>query len=439
MANILLGVSGAVAAYKALEFVRLATGAGHSVRAIQTRSSVRFVGRASFEGLTGAPSLSGAFELDPARGAFPGEQLPLRDPIAHLELAGKAHVYIVAPASANTLARLAHGHADDMLSCVALAASCPLLLAPAMNDRMYAHPATQANLQLLRARGAIVLEPSSGRLASAGEQGLGRMQEPQALLAACERELAEQPRAGRRSQPPAGDGASQLTAADPARTRDFEGLRVLVTAGGTREPIDSVRFVGNSSSGRMGIALAEAARARGAEVTVLAANVSLAPLEGVAWQQAPTAERMCAACERELPRCDVLLMAAAVADFRPAASFDGKLKKHEHERLALDLEPTVDVLSRVSQLRRSGQTLVGFAAEHGDRGIEEARRKLRVKGLDAVVLNDVSRSDIGFDSDSNEVVIVASGLELAVARASKRTIAEAILDAVVRLRSAATA
>ncbi|MHB2000360.1 MAG: bifunctional phosphopantothenoylcysteine decarboxylase/phosphopantothenate synthase [Solirubrobacteraceae bacterium] len=447
MANILLGVSGGIAAYKALELVRLATGAGHSVRVIQTRASTRFVGPASFEGLTGAPVLAGGLELDPARGAFPGEQLLRHDPIAHLELARKADVYLIAPASANTIAKLAHGFASDMLSSAALAADCPLLLAPAMNDRMYAHAATQANLRLLRERGTIVLDPGSGRLASAGEHGIGRMQEPRELLAACERALAGSA-AGPTSdldgtlvaeEPLPGRSASDPDAApEPQGAADWEGLRVLVTAGGTREPIDGVRFVGNSSSGRMGLALAQAARDRGASVTVIAANVALSRPDGVAWQQAPTAEQMRLACERELPRCDVLLMAAAVADFRPAAPVEGKIKKGGRQRLCLELEPTADVLSGLAQRRGPGQTLVGFAAEHGEGAIEEARRKLRDKRIDAIVLNDVSRGDIGFESDSNEVVIVGADFELAVAKAAKRAIAEAVLDAVMRLRAAAT-
>jgi phosphopantothenoylcysteine decarboxylase/phosphopantothenate--cysteine ligase len=435
MANILLGVSGSIAAYKALEFVRLASGAGHAVRVIQTRASVRFVGPASFEGLTGAPVLSDALELDPARGAFPGEAPPSHDPIAHLELVAKADLYLVAPASANTLAKLAHGFAGDLLSSAALAADCPLLLAPAMNSRMYEHPATQANLELLRAHGTLVLEPGSGRLASAGERGVGRMQEPQALLAACERALASGSPAslGHRSS-----DASSSSVDDAGSGRgeaDLAGLRVLVTAGGTREPIDSVRFIGNSSSGRMGLALAQAAHERGASVTVLAANVALPLPEGVSFQQAPTAEAMRLACERELPCCDVLLMAAAIADFRPVARVEGKIKKRARARLELELEPTADILSGLSQVRTPGQTLVGFAAEHGDGAIEEARRKLSAKGLDAVVLNDVSRSDIGFEAESNEVVIVADDFELAIAKAPKRAIADAILDAVVRLRT----
>ncbi|HEY1688342.1 MAG TPA: bifunctional phosphopantothenoylcysteine decarboxylase/phosphopantothenate--cysteine ligase CoaBC [Solirubrobacteraceae bacterium] len=426
MANILLGVSGGIAAYKALELVRLATAAGHSLRVIQTPASKRFVGAASFEALTGAPVLSGEFERDPARGAFPGEPLPAHDPIGHLELARKADLYLIAPASANTIAKLAHGFAEDMLSGAALAATCPLLVAPAMNNHMYEHPATQANLRLLRERGVEVLEPGEGRLASAGEQGVGRLQEPAALLAACESALR-------------GAAASALDGGPVGAhaAAPWRGLRVLVTAGGTREPIDSVRFIGNSSSGRMGLALAEAAAARGAEVTVIAANVQLPRPAGVAWRQAGSAAEMQAACEQEMPACDVLLMAAAVADFRPAKAVAGKIKKQEREHLALELEPTADVLSGLAAMRSPAQTLIGFAAEHGQDAVGEARRKLAGKRVDAIVLNDVSRQDIGFDAKENEVTIVAADFELAVPKASKREIAEAILDAAQRLREQA--
>ncbi len=209
---------------------------------------------------------------------------------------------------------------------------------------------------------------------------------------------------------------------------------MLVTAGGTREPIDSVRFVGNSSSGRMGLALARAARGRGAEVTVIASNVALSRPDGVRWLEAPSAADVQALCERELPACDVLLMAAAVADFRPAAPADGKLKKAGRERLELELEPTPDVLSGLAAQRRAGQTLVGFAAEHGAGAVEYGRGKLRDKRLDAVVVNDVARADIGFESERNEVTIVTAKDERHVAIAAKEHVAEEILDAVQRLR-----
>jgi phosphopantothenoylcysteine decarboxylase/phosphopantothenate--cysteine ligase len=254
MARILLGVSGGIAAYKALELVRLATAAGHAVRAIQTPASQRFVGTASFAALTGAPVLSDEFERDPARGAFPGQAPPEHDPLSHLELVRNADIFVVAPASANTVAKLAAGLADNLLTSAALAATCPLLVAPAMNNHMWEHPATQANVALLRARGVTVLEPGSGRLASKGEEGAGRMPEPAALLEAI--------------------GALTRPAAT-APLPELVGLRVLVTAGGTREPIDAVRFVGNRSSGRMGFALASEAAALGAAVTVVAANVAL--------------------------------------------------------------------------------------------------------------------------------------------------------------------
>ncbi len=431
MPRILLGVSGGIAAYKALEFVRLATAAGHAVRVVQTPASCRFVGRASFAALTGAPVLVGEFERDPARGAFPDQQPPAHDPLSHLELVGNADLYLIAPASANTIAKLACGLADNLLSSAALAATCPLVVAPAMNNHMYEHPAVRANLDTLRARGVHVVEPDSGRLASQGEEGVGRLPAPALLLARCEALLAEAERVSPQSVPVSAEAGRHAPAARiPVSTSAWRGLRVLVTAGGTREPIDSVRFVGNSSSGRMGLALAEAARARGAEVTVIAANVSLPRPQGVSWQEVGTAAQMGEACEQEFPRCDVLLMAAAVADYRPSEPADGKIKKSPHP-LRLELEPTTDVLSALQ--RSPGQIVVGFAAEHGDQAVERGRVKLKAKQLDAVVINDISRPDIGFESDSNEVTIVTDAGEEHVPRASKASIAEAILDAVDRL------
>lgn len=426
MSRILLGVSGGIAAYKSLELVRLATAAGHAVRVVQTPASRRFVGAASFEALTGAPVLNSEFERDPLRGAFPGDRAPTHDPLNHLALVANADIYLIAPASANTLAKLAHGLADNLLSSCALAARCPVVVAPAMNNHMYEHEATTANLRILRERGVEIVEPGVGRLASIGERGVGRMAEPVRLLEACEAALSDRPSSGERT--PQGTG--------------WSGLKVLVTAGGTREPIDSVRFIGNSSSGRMGFALAQAARARGAEVTLLAANVSLSDPRGVARYDLATAAELQEACEREFPACDVLLMAAAVADFRPRSQADGKIKKAGRASLELELEPTADVLAGLARHRRGGQTLVGFAAEHGERAVELARRKLEQKGLDAVVVNDISRRDIGFGVDANEVTILAgAGARTEhiqhVPRAAKTEVAEAILDAVERLRGLA--
>jgi phosphopantothenoylcysteine decarboxylase/phosphopantothenate--cysteine ligase len=411
MARILLGVSGGIAAYKALELVRLATAAGHSVRVVQTPRSQRFVGAASFAALTGAPVLLDEFEDDPARGAFPGEDPPSHRPLSHLQLVANADLYLIAPASANTLAKLAGGIADNLLGSCALAATCPVAVAPAMNNHMYEHAATQANLRTLSERGVHVIDPDAGRLASLGEHGAGRLAEPARLLAECERLLAERQLGG-----------------------TLQSVRVLVTAGGTREPIDSVRFLGNRSSGRMGVALAEAARRRGAQVTLLGANLAVGPPPGVRSVQVSTAAELRDECGALFEHCDVLLMAAAVADYRPVTAEQGKIKKDGHDRLSLELERTDDVLAELAASRRDDQTIVGFAAEHGSDAVQKAASKLTSKKLDALVVNDVSRPDIGFESDHNEVTILTATGEEQVPRAGKSSIADAILDAIERLR-----
>ncbi len=409
MARILLGVSGGIAAYKAVELVRLATAAGHAVRVVQTPASLQFVGRATFEGVTGAPVLVDEFEPDPARGAFPGDAALDHDPISHLELVARCDVLVVAPASANTVAKLAHGLADNLLTSAALANTAPLVLAPAMNTHMYEHPATQANLELLRSRGARIVDPGTGRLASKGEWGVGRLAEPPEILAAVE-------------------------AALPYAPRSLDGMRVLVTAGGTREPIDSVRFVGNRSSGRMGLALAEEAARRGADVTLVAANVAL-PLPAVAAVPVETTAELEAAVRERFADNDVLIMAAAPADFRPAAPIDEKISRERSAGLSIELEPTADIVASVAGERRADQTVIGFAAEHGEGALERGRSKLARKGLDAVVVNDISRSDIGFDSTDNEVTIVLADGEREVGRRPKAEVAAAILDEVERLRA----
>jgi len=422
--RILLGVSGGIAAYKAVELVRLAGKAGHSVRVIITPAGERFVGRATFEGITGAPVLADTFALDPSRGAFPGEEPPDHDPIAHLELAERCDVLAVAPASANALARLALGLADDLLSTAALAATAPLVLAPAMNDRMWDHPATRSNVAALEARGAVIVAPGTGSLASRGEWGAGRLAEPEEILAALERAMA----GGE-----AGAGSASFGGGAGA-PRSLDGLRVLVTAGGTREPIDSVRYVGNRSSGRMGLALAEEAAGRGAEVTVVAANVGLDVPNDVRVLAVETAAELERATRSEFPGADVLLMAAAVADFRPDAAEAAKIAKAGRDGLTLELVPTVDVLGSLAAERRPGQTIVGFAAEHGEGGLDRAREKLTRKGLDAIVLNDVAAPGIGFESGDNEVAVVTPSGVRTVERAPKREIAAAVLDAVESLR-----
>ena len=413
MARILLGVTGGIAAYKAVELVRLASRAGHAVRVIQTPESLNFVGRASFAGITGSPVLVDEFEPDPARGAFPGEAMPDHDPISHLELVARCDVLCVAPASANTLAKLAGGHADNLLTSAALASVAPLVLAPAMNSRMWEHPATRHNLDTLRARGARVVEPGTGALAAKGEWGVGRLAEPAQILEAVEATL------------PAGG--------------PLDGLRVLVTAGGTREPIDSVRYMGNRSSGRMGLALAAEAARRGADVTLVCANVTLARPEGVKTLDVETAAELERAVLDEFPAADVLVMAAAPADFRPAQPEHTKISKSGRRGLVVQLEPTPDIVAAAAATRRSDQILIGFAAEHGPGALERGREKLERKRLDAVVVNDISRADIGFDSSDNEVTIVSPGGERTVPRGPKPAVAAAILDEVERLRASAAA
>lgn len=406
MAKILLGVSGGIAAYKAVEFVRLAGKAGHQVRVVMTASARRFVGPDTFEGILGGPVLTSEFERDPMRGTFPGEPMPEHDPIGHLAVVESADIFLVAPASANTLAKLAAGEADSMLTTSFLACDVPRLVAPAMNDRMWADAATAANVETLRERGVGVIEPATGSLASKGEYGTGRLPEPAELLERVEAALAG----------------------------GLAGLRVLVTAGGTREPIDPVRFIGNRSSGRMGFALAERARARGATVTVIAANVGLTTPPGVERVNVETTSDLADACGDSFPDCDILLMAAAPADFRPAGADPAKMERGGGE-FEITLIPTEDVLASLAGRRGGSQTLVGFAAEHGGDGEARARGKLDRKGVDLIVMNDVSDSRIGFDSAENAVTLVCPERSDRVAIAPKREIADRILDRCLELRA----
>ncbi|HEY2600838.1 MAG TPA: bifunctional phosphopantothenoylcysteine decarboxylase/phosphopantothenate--cysteine ligase CoaBC [Thermoleophilaceae bacterium] len=406
MARVLIGVTGGISAYKAVELVRLAIKAGHSVRVVQTPASLNFVGKATFEGITGAPVLIDEFEQDPSRGAFPGDPVPDHAPISHLELVRRADLYAIVPASANTIAKLAYGIADNLLTSAALACPAPLLIAPAMNDRMYEHAATQANLDTLAARGARIVPPGTGALASKGEFGIGRLAEPPEILATIEETLG-------------GPGFAP---------RSLDGLKVLVTAGGTREPIDAVRYVGNRSSGRMGFALADEAARRGADVTVIAANVSLPRTNGIDYVDVETAAQLEQAARAAFPQTDLLLMAAAVADFRPATPEAAKISKAGREGLTVELEPTTDVLAALAAERRPGQTILGFAAEHGEGAAERARAKLERKGVDAIVLNDVSRPGIGFDTPENEVSIVTRAGTHDVPKASKAEVARAIIE-----------
>jgi len=395
VAEVLLGVSGGIAAYKAVDVMRILQRRGHGVTVVMTRAARRFVGPATFAALSGRPV---GVDL------FGPEGRPGYD---HLELARRADLLLVAPASANTIARMAAGLGDGLLGAVHLAFDGPVVIAPAMNTRMWLHPATADNLALLSARGVAVVPPASGLLAD-GETGVGRLADPAEIADAAEARLA---------------GAGSLA-----------GRRVLVSAGGTREPIDRVRYVGNRSSGRMGWALAEAARRRGAQVTVLAANVDLPRHPDIRYVDAPTAADLHAAALDAFPSCDLLVMAAAVADFRPGAPREGKIDKTAEGRLALDLQPTADILADLGA-RRERQVLVGFAAEHGAAGLARARDKRLRKGLDLIVHNDVSVDGVGFGSRQNEITIIGPDGEEALPRMSKDACAERILDAVVPLLS----
>jgi phosphopantothenoylcysteine decarboxylase/phosphopantothenate--cysteine ligase len=385
MARVLLGVTGGIAAYRACELARLLVRAEHEVTPILTPEAETFVSTKTFEAL--------------ARREAPRELYP------HLV---EADLLVVAPLSANTLAKLAHGLADNVLTQAALAFEGPVVAAPAMNPRMWWSPATQANVAILRERGVELVGPETGDTAE-GEFGVGRMSEPEEIF---ERIV---PLLAKREQ--------------------LRGRRVLVTAGGTREPLDAVRFLGNRSSGRMGAALASEARRRGAEVTLVASNLTVPAPVGVDVVDAPTAEDV---ARETLARgdADVVVMAAAVADYRPARLDEGKRAK-DGESWTVTLEPTTDVLRELGLARRNGQLLVGFAADHGERGLERAREKLGNKRADLIVFNDVGRADIGFDAAENEVVLVSAEGERRIEKAGKERIAAAILDEVaVRLEDA---
>jgi phosphopantothenoylcysteine decarboxylase / phosphopantothenate---cysteine ligase len=376
MARVLLGVTGGIAAYKACDLVRLFVKAGHDVVPLVTRGAERFVRVETFFALA--------------------RRSPTEDLYVHLT---RADLLVVAPLTANTLAKLAHGLADNLVTEAALAHRGPVVLAPAMNPRMWASPATQANVETVRSRGAVLVGPDEGEAAE-GEWGVGRMAEPEEIF--------------RRSRELLGE------------TDSLAGRRVLVSAGGTREPLDAVRFLGNRSSGRMGVALAEEARRRGAEVTLLAANLAVRPPRGVQVVQTPTAAAM---LDEALARrdADLVLMAAAVADYRPAEAHAGKRPKDD-QSWHVSLEPTIDVLRTLGEGRANGQVLIGFAADRGDNGLARAREKLKQKRIDAVVFNDISRSDIGFDAADNEVVVITAAGERRVTKAPKDQIASAIVD-----------
>lgn len=384
-------VSGGIAAYKVADVVSRLAQAGCQVRVAMTPAATRFVGPTTFHGLSGRPVQTDLFA-------------PAGAPEPHVELGDWAEAALVAPATADLLARLAHGHADDLVTATVLAARCPVVVAPAMNDAMWAKSAVAANVALLRERGFTVVEPEAGRLAS-GHVGAGRLAGAGALLEA-------------------------LGAAAGGR-RDLAGRRVVVSAGGTREPIDPVRFISNYSSGKMGLAVAEAAADRGALVT-LVTTVAPPRRPGIDVRPVETAAEMSAALREALPGAHLLVMAAAVADYRPVARADHKIKREGRPELVLQLERNEDVLASLARVPGAeGVFRVGFAAEDADL-LDRAAEKLERKGLDAIFANDISRADIGFAVDHNAgILLMRDGTRLDIERASKRDVADRLLDAVV--------
>jgi phosphopantothenoylcysteine decarboxylase/phosphopantothenate--cysteine ligase len=393
--TILLGVTGGIAAYKAAELLRDLQKAGMDVRVMMTHAATRFMAPLTFQTLSTHP-----VHLD-------DEQHLLRSDsaITHVEEGNAADMMVVAPATANTLAKMANGYADNLLTATYLAYAGTVIVAPSMNTNMWSHPATQHNMDILRQRGVVVLEPGAGELAC-GVYGSGRMVEPDSIVAEVKLRL------------------------QVARKTDLGGLRVMITAGGTREPIDAVRYVGNRSSGKMGFALARAAYDRGAAVDLVEANVYLPDVPGARQIKTPTASEMHHAVMSRLPEVDILIMAAAVADYKVVDPRGGKMPKTLDD-LSIHLEPTVDILCDVASAR-NGQFIVGFAAEYGPEGVERARRKLERKNLDMIVYNDISRADIGFSSDYNEVTLLTRDGEARIERAQKETVAELILDHIAR-------
>jgi phosphopantothenoylcysteine decarboxylase/phosphopantothenate--cysteine ligase len=403
VSSIVLGVSGGVAAYKAALLLRAFTEAGHDVRVVPTPGALHFVGAATFEALSGNPVTSDVWSDVPE--------------VAHVRIGQNADLVVVAPATADLLARAAMGRADDLLTATLLTASCPVVFVPAMHTEMWLHPATQENVATLRRRGAIVLPPAVGRL-TGPDSGPGRLPEP-ADIAALATVVLEH-------------GADALAP-------DLAGRRVVISAGGTREPLDPVRYLGNRSSGKQGWALARVAAARGAEVVLVAANVELPAPFGVRVVQVGTAEELRTAMLAEAADSDVVVMAAAVADFRPVSVADAKLKKGSAtEPSTIPLVRNPDVLAELVTKRTSGQLVIGFAAETGDADADvltHARAKLTRKGCDLLVVNDVSAGQV-FGRAENAVVVLGTDGATAEIRGSKDAVAAGIWTSVGALRSA---
>ncbi|HEV7623126.1 MAG TPA: bifunctional phosphopantothenoylcysteine decarboxylase/phosphopantothenate--cysteine ligase CoaBC [Amnibacterium sp.] len=406
--RIVVGISGGIAAYKAVHVVRALVLGGHDVHVVPTAAALRFVGRPTLEAISHNP-----VETDLYEGVAE---------VRHVALGQSADLIVIAPATANTLAKLATGLADDLLGTTVLASRAPLVVAPAMHTEMWEHPATRANVATLAGRGVVVVGPGSGRL-TGQDAGVGRMAEPGDIVAAAlDAATAANPDLDRTIEAPAPEGLA--------------GIRVLVTAGGTREPLDPVRFLGNASSGRQGVALAEAARDRGADVVLVAAHLEVPAPAGVEVVQVGTAAQMLDAVRREAATAGLVIMAAAVADWRPATVADGKLKKRDlGERFGVELVRTPDVLATIAAERsRPGQVLVGFAAEtepDHERLLALGREKIAAKGADFLVLNEVGHDLVFGRTETVVTVLDASGAVVGSADGDKRSVADAILDLVV--------
>jgi len=394
--KIVLGVSGGIAAYKAAEIVRLLQERGIRVQVIMTRAAQEFVRPLTFAALSGEKVITDMFAA--------GDEAPNIDSaIEHIAVAQSIDALLVAPATADVLARFAQGIANDFLSTLYLATTAPVVVAPAMNVNMWNHPATQANLEILKKRGVRVVEPGTGYLAC-GMTGPGRLAENEAIVAAALEAL----------------GASQ----------ELGGETVLITAGPTREKIDPVRYLTNRSSGRMGYALAEAALRRGARVLLVTGPTALAPPDAAEVTRVESAEDMRNAILKLLPRATIIIKTAAVADYRPKSIQSQKIKRTGP--ISLELEPTADILGEIAR-HKQGQIVIGFAAETQN-ALENARKKLAAKSLDAIVVNDVSREGVGFDSDRNAVTIITQHDVVEVPETSKWEVAQRVLDQVIRLR-----
>jgi phosphopantothenoylcysteine decarboxylase/phosphopantothenate--cysteine ligase len=419
--KVTVGVCGGIAAYKSVELVRLLQDAGYDPHVVMTKAAEEFVRPLTFAAISGHKVITSLWGED--AGAVTGDD---ESSIEHIWEAQTTKLLIVAPATADMLAKFAHGLADDFLSTMFLATPATVIVAPAMNVNMWEHPATKANVETLRARGVKVIEPGSGYLAC-GMVGGGRLAEPAAIVAVVAETVAGGAASDYLSL------AEKTVASSPSREPDFAGETVLVTAGGTREPIDPVRFIGNRSSGRMGYAVAEAARRRGARVILISAPTGLQEPAGVEVIRVVTAEEMRCAVMKRLREATIVVMAAAVSDYRVRSVAAQKIKREAARAVILELEATEDILREVVAQRVVGTIVVGFAAETED-ALANGRAKLARKGVDAVVVNDVSVEGVGFDAEQNAGSFLTRGSAVEFPVMSKATMAERILDEVAKLR-----